>query len=105
MYDMNGRKTAVWEDALGQRIVFDNKTFFLESIDMTGTSGVNTVENLAFADGQKTIKRKLGAKTIPCSFSAPSTTWACRNCPTSPPAIYADCRIFNRLLSAGRACL
>ena len=69
MYDMNGRKTAVWEDALGQRIVFDNKTFFLESIDMTGTSGVNTVENLAFADGQKTIRRRLGAKTISCSFS------------------------------------
>lgn len=66
---MNGRKTAVWEDALGQRIVFDNKTFFLESIDMTGISGVNTVENLAFADGQKTIRRKLGAKPIPCSFS------------------------------------
>lgn len=66
---MRVRKTAVWEDILGQRIVFDNKTFFIESIDMTGTSGVNTVENLAFADGQKTIRRRLGAKTIPCSFS------------------------------------
>ena len=66
---MTGNKTAVWRNALGQEIVFDNCTFFLESIDMTGTSGIHTVESLAMTDGQVTLGHHLGAKTIPCSFA------------------------------------
>ena len=66
---MTGNKTAVWRNALGQEIVFDNRTFFLESIDMTGTSGIHTVESLAMTDGQVTLGHHLGAKTIPCSFA------------------------------------
>lgn len=66
---MRGNKTAVWRNALGQEIVFDNRTFFLESIDMTGTSGIHTVESLALADGQVTLDHHLAAKTIPCSFA------------------------------------
>lgn len=66
---MRGSKTAVWRNALGQEIVFDNYTFFLESIDMTGTAGVHTVESLAMTDGQVTLDHHLGAKTIPCSFA------------------------------------
>lgn len=66
---MRGDKIAVYENALHQKIVFDNKFLFLESIDMTGTAGVHTAESLAFADGQVTISRQLAAKTIPCSFA------------------------------------
>lgn len=66
---MRGNKTAVWRNALGQEIVFDNRTFFLESIDMTGTAGIHTVESLAMTDGQVTLDHHLGAKTIPCSFA------------------------------------
>lgn len=66
---MRGSKTAVWRNALGQEIVFDNYTFFLESIDMTGTAGIHTVESLAMTDGQVTLDHHLGAKTIPCSFA------------------------------------
>ena len=66
---MRGNKTAVWRNALGQEIVFDNRTFFLESIDMTGTAGIHTAESLAMTDGQVTLDHHLGAKTIPCSFA------------------------------------
>lgn len=66
---MRGNKTAVWRNALGQKIVFDNRTLFLESIDMTGTAGIHTVESLAMTDGQVTLAHQLPAKTIPCSFA------------------------------------
>lgn len=66
---MRGNKTAVWRNAIGQEIVFDNYTFFLESIDMTGTPGIHTAESLAMTDGQVTLDHHLGAKTIPCSFA------------------------------------
>ena len=66
---MRGNKTAVWRNGTGQEIVFDNRTFFLEDIDMTGTSGIHTVESLARADGQVSITHQLAAKTIPCSFA------------------------------------
>ena len=66
---MRGNKTAVWRNGTGQEIVFDNRTFFLEDIDMTGTSGIHTVESLARADGQVSIAHQLAAKTIPCSFA------------------------------------
>lgn len=66
---MRGNKTAVWQNGTGQEIVFDNRTFFLEDIDMTGTSGIHTVESLARADGQVSIAHQLAAKTIPCSFA------------------------------------
>ena len=66
---MRGNKTAVWRNGTGQEIVFDNRTCFLEDIDMTGTSGIHTVESLARADGQVSITHQLAAKTIPCSFA------------------------------------
>lgn len=66
---MIGYKTAVWRNVLGQEIVFDNVRFFVESIDMTGTTGIHTVESLMMSDGQETIRHQLGAKTIPCSFA------------------------------------
>lgn len=36
---------------------------------MTGLSGIHSVQNLAFSDGQVTVSHQLGAKTIPCSFA------------------------------------
>lgn len=66
---MIGRKNAVWENELGQRVEIDNKFLFLESIDMTGTSGIHTVESLAGADGQITVSSKLAPKTIPCTIA------------------------------------
>lgn len=66
---MRGEKNVIYENALGQRIVFDNKKLFIESIDMTGNTGIHAVESLAFADGQTSVYHQLGAKTIPCSFA------------------------------------
>lgn len=66
---MTGYKNVVWTDELGQTIRFDNRRFFIEEIDMTGTPGIHTVESLAGADGQQTVRHQLGAKTIPCSFA------------------------------------
>lgn len=62
-------KIVIYENEIGQRIVFDNKFLFCESIDMTGTAGIHAVENLAFANGQQSVYHKLSAKTIPCSFA------------------------------------
>ena len=66
---MRGEKNVIYENALGQRLVFDNKLLFIESLDMTGNSGIHAVENLAFADGQTSVYHQLAAKTIPCSFA------------------------------------
>ena len=66
---MRGDKNVIYENSLGQRIVFDNKKLFIESIDMTGTTGIHAVENLAFSDGQSSVYHQLSAKTIPCSFA------------------------------------
>ena len=66
---MRGEKNVIYENSLGQRLVFDNKKLFIESIDMTGNSGIHAVENLAFADGQSSVYHQLAAKTIPCSFA------------------------------------
>lgn len=66
---MIGKKNVVWRNALGQTITFDNVRFFVEEIDMTGTSGIHTVESLAGTDGQQTVDHHLAAKTIPCSFA------------------------------------
>jgi len=66
---MIGNKNVVWRNALGQTITFDNVRFFVEEIDMTGTSGIHTVESLAGTDGQQTVDHHLAAKTIPCSFA------------------------------------
>lgn len=62
-------KKVIYENAFGQKIVFDNKIFFCESIDTTGCKGIHSIETLAFADGQKTITHQLEGKTIPCSFA------------------------------------
>ena len=40
---------------------------------MTGLSGIHSVQNLAFSDGQVTVSHQLGAKTIPCSFAFKNT--------------------------------
>ena len=69
MQRMKGKKNLIYRNSLGQEIVFDNSTLFLEGIDMTGTAGIHTVESLAMTDGQTTIRHQLGAKTIPCSFA------------------------------------
>lgn len=66
---MRGEKNVIYENSLGQRISFDNKKLFIESIDMTGTTGIHAVENLAFSDGQSSVYHQLSAKTIPCSFA------------------------------------
>lgn len=66
---MRGNKTAVYRSKLGQELVFDNRGLYLEDIDMTGLSGVHTVETLVGLDGQTTVNRQLGARTIPCSFA------------------------------------
>lgn len=70
---MRGEKNVIYENSLGQRIVFDNKKLFIESIDMTGTTGIHAVENLAFSDGQTSVYHQLSAKTIPCSFALNTT--------------------------------
>ena len=66
---MHGDKNVIYENSLGQRIIFDNRQLFAEYIDMTGTSGIHAVENLAFSDGQSSVYHQLSAKTIPCSFA------------------------------------
>lgn len=66
---MRQPKKVKWKNALGQEMFFDNRVFFCEYIDMTGTAGVHTVESLAAADGQTTTGHQLGAKTIPCTFA------------------------------------
>lgn len=71
---MRGRKNVAWRNSCGQEIVFNNIDLFVESIDMTGTAGIHTVESLAGADGQVTIGHNLGAKTIPCSFALKDKT-------------------------------
>ena len=70
---MRGSKNAVWKNDLGQCIYFDNYRFFLEAIDMISVPGIHTTESLAMADGVKTIRHQLGAKTIPCSFAFKNT--------------------------------
>lgn len=67
---MRGNKTAIYRNSLGRELIFDNcGQLYLESIDMTGVSGIHTVESLAGADGQQTIESHLAARTIPCSFA------------------------------------
>lgn len=66
---MIGEKTAVYRNDLGQEIVMDNHVIFLETIDMTGVSGVHSSETLAGADGQVTVDHHLGPRTIPCSLA------------------------------------
>lgn len=66
---MRGKKNMRFRNALGQEIFFDNRTLFLESIDMLGTPGIHTIESLAGADGQRTVSHQLGAKTIPCGLA------------------------------------
>ena len=66
---MRGDKIVIYENALGQRLFFDNRQLFAEYIDMTGTSGIHAAESLASADGQTSVYHQLGAKTIPCSFA------------------------------------
>lgn len=71
---MIGNKTAKYRNSLGRELVFDNRTLFIESIDMTGASGLHTVESLLGADGQTTIDSVLQAKTIPCEFALKDTS-------------------------------
>ena len=70
---MNGDKIVIFENSLHQRVIFNQKYLFCESIDMTGLSGIHSVQNLAFSDGQVTVSHQLGAKTIPCSFAFKNT--------------------------------
>ena len=58
-------KKVKYRNSLGQEVIFDNKIFFCERIDMTGTSGVHTSDTLAFSDGQITTNHQLSPKTIP----------------------------------------
>lgn len=62
-------KKVKYRNSLGQEVIFDNKIFFCERIDMTGTSGVHTSDTLAFSDGQITTNHQLSPKTIPCDFA------------------------------------
>ena len=62
-------KKVFYQNALGQKIFFDNKTLFCESIDMLGNSAVHASETLALSDGQVTLSHQLAPKTIPCSFA------------------------------------
>ena len=66
---MEGRKNVIWENDLGQKLIFDNVKFYVESIDMTGNSCTHTTSSLADADGQATTGHRLEPKTIPCSFA------------------------------------
>ena len=66
---MRGEKNVIYENSLGQRLVFDNRQLFIEYIDMIGTTGIHAAESLASADGQTSVYHQLGAKTIPCSFA------------------------------------
>lgn len=66
---MRGEKNVIYENSLGQRLVFDNRQLFIEYIDMIGTTGIHATESLAFADGQTSVYHQLSAKTIPCSFA------------------------------------
>ena len=70
---MRGDKIVIYENSLHQKAVFNQKNLFCESIDMTGLSGIHSVQNLAFADGQVTVSHQLSAKTIPCSFAFKNT--------------------------------
>lgn len=62
-------KKVLYQNAIGQKIFFDNKTLFCESIDMLGNSAVHASETLALSDGQVTLSHQLAPKTIPCSFA------------------------------------
>lgn len=66
---MRGNKNVIWKNHYGQEITFDNRKLYVESIDMTGTAGVHTVETLAQANGQVSLHHNLAAKTIPCRFA------------------------------------
>lgn len=66
---MRGEKNVIYENSLGQRLVFDNRQLFIEYIDMIGTTGIHAAESLASADGQTSVYHQLGAKPIPCSFA------------------------------------
>ena len=66
---MRGKKNMIFRNALGQEVVFDNRTLFLESIDMIGAPGIHAAESLAGADGQQTICHQIGPKTIPCGLA------------------------------------
>ena len=57
---MRGEKNVIYENSLGQRISFDNKKLFIESIDMTGTTGIHASESLASADGQTSVYERCG---------------------------------------------
>lgn len=70
---MRGDKIVIYENSFHQKAVFNQKYLFCESIDMTGTAGIHSVQNLAFSDGQVTVSHQLGAKTIPCSFAFKNT--------------------------------
>lgn len=70
---MRGDKIVIYENSFHQKAVFNQKYLFCESIDMTGLSGIHSVQNLAFADGQATVSHQLGAKNIPCSFAFKNT--------------------------------
>lgn len=66
---MQGKKNLIYRNSFGQEAVFDNRTLFLEAIDMVGTPIAHSTETLAFADGQQTTAHQLGAKVIPCSLA------------------------------------
>ena len=66
---MRGRKTAVWTNDLGMTLRIDNRTLFLEYIDMTGNSASFTTYGLAGADGQNTVDVSLSPKLIPCTLA------------------------------------
>ncbi len=66
---MKGNKILIYKPAAGMEFIADNRGIYLESIDMTGLSGIHTVQSLAFSNGQHTVRSQLGAKTIPCSFA------------------------------------
>ena len=66
---MKGNKILIYKPAAGMEFIADNRGIYLENIDMTGLSGIHTVQSLAFSNGQHTVRSQLGAKTIPCSFA------------------------------------
>lgn len=66
---MRIQKVVYRDKGSGQKICFDNRFLYVESIDTTGLSGVHITEELVGVNGQQTIGHRLGARVIPCSFA------------------------------------
>lgn len=63
-------KQVKYQNSSGFSLAFENrKPYYLEKIDGVGLKANIAAEELAFADGQKTVFKKFGARTVPVDFA------------------------------------